>query len=71
MNAVSDVWVDSGTENLNTHVDELLASDLIRRTAAQIDVQASNSMVSAFSHIQTSAHVHDTLDEFRTSGEWH
>jgi hypothetical protein len=45
MIAVPDVWVDSGTENLNMHVDELVASDLIRRTIAQIDVEASNSMV--------------------------
>ena len=45
MNVVPSVWVDSGTENLNTHVDELVASDLIRRTVAQIDVEASNSMV--------------------------
>ena len=45
MNVVPNVWVDSGTETLNTHVDELVASDLIRRTVAQIDVEASNSMV--------------------------
>jgi len=50
MNAVPDVWVDSGTENLNTHVDELVASELIRRTVAQIDVEASNSMVEMLFH---------------------
>lgn len=50
MNAVPDVWVDSGTENLNTHVDDLVASELIRRTVAQIDVEASNSMVEMLFH---------------------
>ena len=45
MNVVPDVWVDIGTENLNTHVDELVASEQIKRTIAQIDVEASNSMV--------------------------
>ena len=50
MNAVPDVWVDSGTENLNTHVDDLVASELIRRTVAQIDVEDSNSMVEMLFH---------------------
>ena len=50
MNVVPDVWVDSGTENLNTHVDELVASEQIKRTIAQIDVEASNSMVEMLFH---------------------
>ena len=32
MIAVPDIWVDSGTENLNMHVDELVSSELIKRT---------------------------------------
>ena len=50
MNAVPNVWVDSGTENLNSHVDELVASELIRRTVAQIGVETSNSMVEMLFH---------------------
>ncbi len=47
---VPDVLVDSGTENLNTHVDELVTSELIRRTVAQIDIEASNSMIEMLFH---------------------
>ena len=50
MNAVPDVWVDSGTENLNPHVDELVSSELIKRTIAQIDIEASNSMIEMLFH---------------------
>ncbi len=42
---IPNVFVDSGTENLNSHVDQLVDADLISRTVAQIDVEASNSMV--------------------------
>ena len=45
-----DVLVDSGTENLNTHVDELVTSELIRRTVAQIDIEFSNSMIEMLFH---------------------
>ena len=47
---IPDVLVDSGTENLNKHVDELVTSDLIRRTVAQIDIEASNSMIEMLFH---------------------
>ncbi len=50
MNVVPDVWVDSDTENLNTHVDELVVSEQIKRTVAQIDAEASNSMVEMLFH---------------------
>lgn len=45
MNRVPEVLVDSGTENLNTHVDELVSSEVIRRIVAQIDIEFSNSMI--------------------------
>jgi putative transposase len=45
LDLIPNVLVDSGTENLNSHVDQLVDADLISRTVAQIDVEASNSMV--------------------------
>ena len=45
LDLIPNVFVDSGTENLNSHVDELVDENLISRTVAQIDVEASNSMV--------------------------
>lgn len=44
---VPEVFVDSGTENLNYHVDELVANGQITRTIAQIEIDFSNSMVEA------------------------
>ena len=46
----SNVSSKDGTENLNMHVDELVSSELIKRTVAQIDVDASNSMVEMLFH---------------------
>jgi len=45
LNLIPEVFVDSGTENLNEHVDQLVSSDTIKRTIAQIDVEFSNSMI--------------------------
>jgi len=50
LNLVPDVFVDSGFENLNLHVDELVTSEIIKRTIAQIDVDFSNSMVEMLFH---------------------
>jgi len=43
--SLPNVLVDSGTENLNRHVDALVKSGLIKRTIAQIDISFSNSMI--------------------------
>jgi len=45
---VPNVYCDSGTENLNLHVDSLIAGEQMTRTVAQIDVAFSNSMIEAF-----------------------
>jgi hypothetical protein len=46
--SVPNLLVDSGTENLNRHVDTLVKSGLIKRTIAQIDISFSNSMIQSF-----------------------
>lgn len=43
-----DLFIDSGTENLNTHVQEIEDKDLIKKVIAQIDIHFSNSMIEAF-----------------------
>jgi len=48
LNLIPEVFVDSGTENLN--VDQLVSSDTIKRTIAQIDVEFSNSMIEMLFH---------------------
>jgi len=47
---IPEVYVDSGTENLNEHVDHLVSTDVIKRTIAQIDVEFSNSMIEMLFH---------------------
>ena len=47
-NLVPSVWCDSGVENLNTNVDELVESGAVSRIVAQVDVVQSNSMIEAF-----------------------
>lgn len=42
------VLADSGTENINADVDELVTSGAIKRLIAQIEVDFSNSMIEAF-----------------------
>jgi putative transposase len=46
--SVPNLLVDSGTENLNRHVDTLVKSGLNKRTIAQIDISFSNSMIESF-----------------------
>jgi transposase InsO family protein len=47
---VPSVFVDSGTENVNEQVDQLVVGNLISRTIAQIDVEFSNSMIEMLFH---------------------
>ncbi len=42
------VVADSGSENVNSEVDNLLEENDLRRTLAQVDVTFSNSMTEAF-----------------------
>ena len=42
------VMADAGVENLNRAVDELIATGLLRRVLAQVDVRFSNSMIEAW-----------------------
>jgi transposase InsO family protein len=42
------VIADSGSENVNSEVDDLLDEEGLRRTLAQVDVTFSNSMIEAF-----------------------
>ena len=39
---------DSGVENVNTGVDQLMADGVVRRVLAQVEVSFSNSMIEAF-----------------------
>ena len=50
MTNVPNVIVDSGSENLNKNVDELVSSKQIIRTIAQIDIESSNSMIEMLFH---------------------
>jgi len=43
-----ELFVDSGSENLNGVVDEQIRTQNIKRVVAQIDVVFSNSMIEAF-----------------------
>ncbi len=45
LDMIPNVFVDSGTENMNHHVNSLVASNLITRIVAQIDIEFSNSMI--------------------------
>jgi len=47
---IPDVYVDSGSENINENVDQLISSNQIVRTIAQIDVEFSNSMIEMLFH---------------------
>jgi len=46
--AQAAVYMDSGIENINGHVDKLFEGDFLRRIIAQIDVSFSNSMIEAW-----------------------
>ncbi|MBC7533693.1 MAG: DDE-type integrase/transposase/recombinase [Oligoflexus sp.] len=45
-----NVLVDSGRENINSHVDSLISEHAITRTIAQIDIEFSNSMIEMLFH---------------------
>jgi hypothetical protein len=58
----------SGTENLNSHVDELVAADLFRRIVAQIDIRFSNSMIEMLFHRLKHRHLfHIPFNDFDTA----
>ena len=42
------VVADSGVENVNAEVDQLMADGVVRRVLAQVEVSFSNSMIEAF-----------------------
>jgi transposase InsO family protein len=42
---IPDVFVDSGVENINDELNQLVADNLIQRTIAQIDIEIYNSMI--------------------------
>ena len=44
----TDVYMDSGIENLNAHVDQLFGDGLLQRVLAHVDVAFSNSMIEAW-----------------------
>ena len=54
---VPNVFVDSGSENLNQYVDTLVFSNQITRTIAQIDVDQSNSMIEMLFHRMKHRHL--------------
>jgi len=47
-NNSTQLLVDSGVENLNSNVDQVLSKHQIERKIAQIDIRQSNSMIKAF-----------------------
>ena len=48
MDEPATVYADSGVENVNGEVDELLGLGKLRRVLAQVEVSFSNSLVEAF-----------------------
>jgi transposase InsO family protein len=66
LSIIPDVFVDSGVENLNSHVDEMILSGLIRRFVAQIDIEFSNSMIEMLFHRLKHRHLFNILlDSFQ------
>ncbi len=47
-NSVTQLYMDSGVENLNKNVDKLLEVGTLERVIAQVDVSFSNSMIEAW-----------------------
>jgi transposase InsO family protein len=47
-NTVPSAVMDSGVENLNTKVNELVSEGTIKRILAQVDIAQSNSMIEAW-----------------------
>jgi len=46
--ASTDVFMDSGVENINGDVDSLFEGNALHRVFAQIDVSFSNSLIDAW-----------------------
>jgi transposase InsO family protein len=63
------LMVDSGTENMNHHVDKLLERESIQKIIAQIDVRFSNSMIESVFHRLKNRHLYyqklDSFDEVK------
>jgi putative transposase len=55
---IPTVMVDSGSENLNESVDALIQANQIRRLIAQIEINASNSMVEMLFHRLKNRHLY-------------
>jgi putative transposase len=63
------VFVDSGSENVNTEVDNLLEHENLTRVLAQVEVTFSNSMIEAFFRSLKHSWVYlHTLDNFTALG---
>lgn len=66
----STILADSGSENVNADVDELLEDVGLRRTLAQADVTFSNSMIEAFwrslKHSWLYLHALESLESLRS-----
>jgi transposase InsO family protein len=64
------VVADSGVENVNARVDQLMADGVVRRVLAQVEVSFSNSMIEAFwrSLRHQWLYLH-SLDSFRQLGQ--
>lgn len=64
---IPNVYVDSGTENLNKEIDSLILEGKMTRTIAQIDIEFSNSMVeSLFLRLKHNYQYLKNLSNFET-----
>ena len=50
VNVTPSVWVDGGSENLNSNVDSIVNNGKIQRVVAQVDIEQSNSMIESLFH---------------------
>lgn len=53
-----EIMVDSGSENINSHVDNLINKKMMTRTIAQIEVDFSNSLVESLFHRLKNKHLY-------------
>jgi putative transposase len=65
----SDVFMDSGVENLNGDVDPLFEGSALHRVIAQVDVSFSNSLIEAWWRSQTSVAVSAPARQHRDGEE--
>ena len=47
LNVVPQIYVDNGSENINSDVDEVISEGFITRIIARLEVEFSNSMIEA------------------------